>query len=117
MDTNQILAYAGFGASLLGAGAAIDARLKLRKARKLEAKAQELAKAAADALISGLATRLTDRLYGAGGDQVIGTEVINPREFLEALHAADLPTPGCGCEVCDDRRMRRAAAAVKRDEK
>lgn len=42
-----------------------------------------------------------------------GVEVVNAREFFEALAAVDLPTPGCGCDACDEKRIRRAADAER----
>jgi hypothetical protein len=104
---------AGLAAAAFGLAGAVYGEIRHRQARKLRKQAVDIAAAATKAIIGSLGASLASPL----ASQVTGVESIGGREFFDALNAADLPTPGCGCAECDARRMRRASADVKRDER
>lgn len=103
---------AGLVAAAAGVAGAVYGEIRHRQARKIRKQAVEVVKAATAAVIGSLGANLAAPL----SSRIVGVESISGREFFDALNAADLPTPGCGCEECDARRMRRAAEDAKRGE-
>lgn len=122
MDNLSLFAAAFAGGITAGSvGGIITEFRRRRRERAARKEVAELAQQATDALlnVAGM-TGLPPGWVGGkakvtGSAQVTGVESVNVREFFDALDAADLPTPGCDCTECDARRMRRAAADVKRD--
>ena len=91
-------AFAG-GVIVVVLGSVIDHVRRKRRERQIQAELRDLAEQAKKVLIDGIRS---------GRGKPFGVESVNAKEFFDALDAADLPTPGCGCAECDARRLRQA---------
>lgn len=81
--------------------------IQVRKARKIRNQADRVVEESIKLVLPTVLGRAARSPLQ--GMQVLGTEEFSREEFVAALNAAGLPTPGCSCEVCDQRRVDRAA--------